>query len=194
VAWSDLAAVGDAVGVLDIDLQSPAAAADAGTHYDDALRSYMVAGERVDRAERPADLVAVGEALERVRHQLAVARTLLDGAEPPAHAEPCLFDPRHGPSSQDVAWAPGGPAAAGEVDGAAARPVPACAADARRLADQLAPDVRLVSLGAKAVPYWDVPVLYGPLLVGYYQRFGGAQRLAELLRGTPLGTALADDR
>ena len=191
VARSDLAVVGDEVGVLDFDVQSPAAPTEAGAHYDDALRSYMVAGERVDRAERPADLVAVGEALERVRYQLACARALLDGAEPPAHVAPCLFDPRHGPSSHDVPWAPGGAAAVGGADGTAARPVPACAADARRLADQLAPDVRSVSLGSKAVPYWDVPVLYGPLLVGYYQRFGGAQRLSELLRGTPLGTALA---
>jgi hypothetical protein len=39
-----------------------------------------------------------------------------------------------------------------------------------------------------------VPVLYGPLLVGYYDRFGGAERLAGLLRGTPLGDALAGDR
>jgi hypothetical protein len=28
------------------------------------------------------------------------------------------------------------------------------------------------------------------LLVGYYDRFGGAQRLSGLLRGTPLGEAL----
>ena len=217
VAQSDLVALGDEVGVLDVDVQSPAAPADAGTHYDDALRFYMVAGERVDGAERPADLVAVGEALERVRYELASARALLDGVEPPAHTAPCLFDPRHGPSSREVPWAPGRAAAgdeadwaaagggagraagggagratsAGGADGAAARPVPACAADARRLADRVAPDVRLVSLGGTAVPYWEVPILYGPLLVGYYQHFGGAQRLSELLRGTLLGAALA---
>ena len=72
--------------------------------------------------------------------------------------------------------------------------MPACAADAQRLADGAPPDVRIVSVGGRPKPYWNVPVLYGPLLVGYYDRFGGAERLSGLLRGTPLGAALAADR
>jgi hypothetical protein len=191
VARSDLATIADEVGVIDVDVQSATAPPDAGDRYDEALRSFMLAGEQLERAQRPADLVAVGAGLERARYELACARALLDAADSPALTAPCLFDPRHGPSVAEVQWSPGQIAAAERGD---ARPVPACAADAQRLADLTAPDVRIVSLGGQPTPYWDVPVLYGPLLVGYYDRFGGAQRLSELLRGTPLGDALAAER
>jgi hypothetical protein len=191
VARSDLAAVADEVGVIDVDVQSPGAPPNAGDRYDEALRSFMLAGEQLERAQRPADLVAVGAALERARYELASTRARLDGHESPGHTAPCLFDPRHGPSVAEVAWAPRG---AGAAAAAAARPVPACAADAQRLAEGAAPDIRIVSVGGRPKPYWDVPVLYGPLLVGYYERFGGAERLTGLLRGTPLGDALAAGR
>ena len=191
MARSDLAAIADEVGVIDVDVQSPGAPPDAADRYDEALRSFMLAGEQLERARRSADLVAVGGALELARYELAWVRALLDGAAAPAHTAPCLFDPRHGPSVAEVPWSPGH-AGAGDRDGA--RPVPACATDAQRLADGAPPDVRIVSAGGRAKPYWDVPVLYGPLLVGYYDRFGGAERLSGLLRGTPLGAALAVER
>lgn len=194
VARSDLATIADEVGVIDVDVQSPGAPPDPGDRYEEALRSFMLAGEQLERAGRPADLVVVGAALERARYELACIRALLDGAGAPAHTAPCLFDPRHGPSTVEVQWSPGQTGAGGRSGGGDARPVPACPADAQRLADGAAPDVRIVSLGGRPTPYWDVPVLYGPLLVGYYDRFGGAQRLSGLLRGTPLGDALAGDR
>jgi hypothetical protein len=190
-ARSDLAAVADEVGVLDVDVQLPTVPPDARDRYDEALRSFMIAGEQLERAQRPADLVAVGGALERARYELACARAQLHGAESPARTAPCLFDPRHGPSAAEVPWSA---ARTGAGDRGDASPVPACAADAQRLADGAAPDVRIVSLGGRPTPYWDVPVAYGPLLVGYYDHFGGAERLAGLLRGTPLGDALAGDR
>ena len=202
MARSDLATIADEVGVVDVEVQSPGAPADAGDRYDEALRSFMLAGEQLERAQRPADLVAVGAALERARYELAGIRALLDGAGAPAHTAPCLFDPRHGPSTVEVQWSPsqtggdrGEPGGRDDRrDRRGARSVPACPADAQRLADGAAPDVRIVSVGGRSSPYWDMPVLYGPLLVGYYDRFGGAQRLTELLRGTPLGDALAAER
>ncbi len=191
MARSDLATIADEVGVIDVDVQSPGAPPAASDRYDEALRSFMLAGEQLERAQRSADLVAVGAALERTRYELASIRALLDGVDAPARAAPCLFDPRHGPSVTEVRWSPG---QTGEGVGDDAWPVPACAADAQQLADGEAPDVRIVSLGGRPTPYWDVPVLYGPLLVGYYERFGGVERLSELLRGTPLGDALAAER
>ena len=190
-AQSDLAAVADELGVLDVDVQSPSAPSDARDRYDGSLRSFMLAGEQLERAQRPADLVAVGAALERARYDLACTRALLDGADSAARTAPCLFDPRHGLSVAEVQWSPVQTGAATRGD---TRLVPACAADARRLVDAARPEVRIVSLGGRPTPYWDVPVLYGALLVGYYDRFGGAQRLTELLRGTTLGDALAGDR
>jgi hypothetical protein len=194
VARSDLATVADVVGVLDVEVQSPGAPPAAGDRYDEALRSFMLAGEQLERAQRPADLVAVGAALERARYELACVRALLDGGGALAHTAPCLFDPRHGPSTVEVQWTPGQTGAGARGGRGGARPVPACPADAQRLADGTEPEVRIVSPGGRPTPYWDVPVLYGPLLVGYYDGFGGAQRLKALLRGTPLGDALAADR
>ena len=37
-----------------------------------------------------------------------ISVTLLDGRKPPERRPPCFFDPRHGPSSRDVEWAPPG--------------------------------------------------------------------------------------
>jgi hypothetical protein len=203
VARSDLAAIADEVGVIDVDVQSPGAPPDAGDRYDEALRSFMLAGEQLERAQRSADLVAVGGALELARYDLACVRALLDGADSPARTAPCLFDPRHGPSAAEVPWSPGQAGAGDRADRGdrgsrggrgGSRTVPACAADAARLADGAPPDVRIVSVGGRLTPYWDVPVLYGALLVGYYDRFGGAERLTGLLRGTSLGEALSEQR
>jgi hypothetical protein len=70
VARSDLAAVADELGGFDVDVHSPAAPADARDRYDEALRSFMLAGEQLERAQRPAELVAVGAALEQTRYEL----------------------------------------------------------------------------------------------------------------------------
>ena len=182
VAREELAAAGDAVGVLDVEVQSPGAPRTAGTRLDAAMRAFMDAGERLEGATGPGDLAAIGEALERTRYEIACTRALLTGGRIPERSAPCLFDPAHGPSAREPAW------------GRDERPVPACADDADRLARGEPPQVRLIAVGDRAAPYWDVPGAYGPLLEGYYARFGGARRLAGLLAGTRLGEALASER
>ena len=180
-ALEDLAAAGDAVGVLDVDIQSPAVPAAAGARFDEAIRAFMRAGEQLEQARARSALVAVGEALERARYEIACTRALLEGVDAPEPRPPCLFDPAHGPSAREVRWAPAG----GED-----RAVPACCADARRLIDGEHPQVRLIVTAGAPARYWDDPRCYGPLLEGYYRRFGGAQRLATLLAGTALGDAI----
>jgi hypothetical protein len=146
------------------------------------MRAFMDAGERLEHATDPRELVAVGGALERTRYELACTRALLDGGDIPERSAPCLFDPAHGPSADEVRWAP---------DGGEKRRVPACALDAQRLAAGEHPRVRLIELGGRAAYYWDDPRLYGPLLEGYHDDFGGVRALAALLRDTVLGEALA---
>jgi hypothetical protein len=181
-AREELAAAGDAVGVLDIDVQAPGAVEEAGEHFDAAVRAFMVAGERLDGIEIvPAGLVPVGEALEETRYEVACVRALLDGGHVPEHSAPCLFDPAHGPSEQDVEWGPGD---------AEDRLVPACRADVARVRAAEFPHTRLVVSGGRRAYYWDLPDSYGALLEGYFARFGGVERLAELLADTPLGESL----
>jgi hypothetical protein len=182
VAREELAAAGDAVGVLDVEVQSAAAPEAAGAGVDATVRAFMEAGERLDRATDLRGLVAVGEALEHTRYEIACVRAVLHGDAQPERSAPCLFHPAHGPSAQEVSWGPDD------------RLVPACAQDARRVADGEPPHVRLVALSDRPAHYWDVPAGYGALIEGYYARFGGAQRLAALLAGTPLGQALGAPR
>ena len=177
-AREELAAASDTVGVLDVEVRSPGAPEAAATRFDAVVRAFMDAGEQLERAVEVRDLVAVGEALEQTRYEIAGVRALLRGDEPSERSAPCLFDPAHGPSAQEVAWGPDD------------RLVPACAHDARRVTGGQPPHVRLITLGGRSAYYWDLPASYGALIEGYYARFGGAKRLAAMLAGTPLGAAL----
>ena len=62
--------------------------------------------------------------LEEGRFELACVRALQAGEPSPERRAPCFFNPQHGPSVQDVTWAP---------DGGAPREVPVCADCAARL-------------------------------------------------------------
>ena len=78
----------------------------------------------VEQARAPEDFEPVGAALEEGRYAMTAAKERLAGREPPERTPPCFFDPRHGPSSREVEWAP---------YGGAPRMVPACEADAQRV-------------------------------------------------------------
>jgi hypothetical protein len=118
----------------------------------------------------------VTSALDEGRWLLASVRARLAGEEPPERRLPCFFDPRHGPSIEDVSWAP---------PGGVPRDVPACAADATRIKDGLDPDIRQVPVGGgERRPYWDAGPAYSGWAGGY---FGGF--LPGILWGTMLGSS-----
>jgi hypothetical protein len=123
----------------------------------------------------------VSETLEEGRFAMAYAKALLEGKPPPQRRPPCFFDPRHGPSTEDVEWAP---------PGGQPRPVPACAADAVRIRDGFAPHGRQVTAGGRQTDYWNAPRHFGPLMGGYFNGFGGGGMLPGLLVGSVLGAGL----
>jgi hypothetical protein len=127
-AEEDLVALGDDIRSLDVDIQMPQAPEEAKERYEQALEAYQRASQIFDRARRPEDLAPVSETLEEGRYAMAYAKAVLDGKPRPERRPPCFFDPRHGPSVEEVQWAP---------PGGAARPVPACAADALRIKEGL---------------------------------------------------------
>ena len=104
---------------------------------------------------------------------MEAAKAELAGGEAPERRPPCFFDPRHGPSVDDVEWAPPG----GEP-----RPVPVCAADLQRIRDGIEPDSRQVPYGGQMVPYWAAGPAYMPWAGGF---FGGG-----LLPGLFIGSLL----
>ncbi|HSK36760.1 MAG TPA: hypothetical protein VLA80_08490 [Actinomycetota bacterium] len=179
VANEDLVALGDDIRALDLDTSRPDADPEAVRHYTEAVDQYQKAATALDRARRTEDLAPMSTALEAGRYSMAAAKAILEGRPVPERRPPCFFDPRHGPSVEDVEWAP--------PDGAPRR-VPACAADAQRIHDGLEPESRQVLAGAggRMTPYWNAPGYYGPWAGGY---FGGFP-MGGLFTGLALGSFL----
>jgi hypothetical protein len=180
-AQDDLVALGDDIRSLDVDIQMPGVSAEAKQRYDQALQAYQRASEIFDRAHRPEDLAPVSETLEEGRYAMAYTKAVLEGRPPPERRPPCFFDPRHGPSVDDVSWAP---------PGGVARPVPACAADALRIKEGFEPHGRQVLVNGRPTAYWNAPRHYGPWAGGYFNGFGGGGLLSTLLVGSALGAGL----
>ena len=180
-AQEDLIALGDDIRSLDVDIGMPGISEEAKQRYDQALQAYQRASDVFDRAQRPEDLAPVTETLEEGRYAMAYAKALLAGKPPPQRRPPCFFDPRHGPSTEDVEWAP---------PGGTPRPVPACAADAVRIKEGFAPHGRQVLVNGRPTDYWNAPRHYGPWAGGYFNGFGGGGLLSGLLMGSALGAGL----
>lgn len=123
-ARDDLVALGDDIRALDVDVQMPQVDQAAKDDYARALECYEQANQVFEGARHPQDLAGVTAALEEGRFTMVCAKARLEGREAPERRPPCFFDPRHGPSTRDVDWAP---------PSGAPRPVPACAADAQRI-------------------------------------------------------------
>ena len=121
----------------------------------------------------------VTAALEEGRFEMASAKALLEGRRIPERTPPCFFDPRHGPSTREVEWAPAG---------GVPRAVPACEADALRVEEGGDPDIREIAVDGARVPYWNAPAHYGPWAGGYFGSFGGL--FPGLLVGSMLGGSL----
>jgi hypothetical protein len=179
VARDDLVALGEDIRALDMDVAMPNADREAKDHYNQAVEVYTSAEQALGRARRPEDLEPVSSELERGRYEMQAAKGLLAGERAPERRAPCFFDPRHGPSTRDIDWAP---------PGGMPRPVPACEADALRIEEGLDPSVREIDYAGQRVPYWAAPPMYTPFFGGFYGGFGGfGGFLPGLLIGEMLG-------
>ncbi len=181
VARDDLVSLGEDIRSLDVDVQMKGVSQDALARYNQALEAYDRANKVFEAARRPEDLATVSETLEEGRYAMLAAKAHLEGREPPARTPPCFFDPRHGPSTEEVDWAP---------EGGAPRPVPACRADAVRVQDGFNPHGRQVMVNGRPTNYWNAPAHYGPYAGGYFGGFGGGGMMQGLLMGSLLGGAL----
>jgi hypothetical protein len=181
-AREDLVALGEDIRALDLDVEMPSTSAEARAAYGRALDAYERADGLVDRARRPEDLQQVAAALEEGRFEMASAKALLEGRQPPERRPPCFFDPRHGPSDRDVEWAP---------PGGSPRQVPACEADAQRVERGLEPATREVSYRGERYPYWGAPGPFSPYAGGYFGAWGGL--LPGILLGSMVGGGWGGD-
>src|SRR4051812_37848235 len=160
----DLVALGEDIRALDLDVQMPNADPAAKEDYARAVDAYDRANRAFESARVAEDLQPAAEALEEGRWAMTSAKARLEGRRPPERRAPCFFDPRHGPSSREVEWAP--PAGT-------PRPVPACEADAQRVERGEDPHARELVVGGRSVPYWDAGPAYAPFYGGFFGGFGG---------------------
>ncbi|GAA1810304.1 hypothetical protein [Actinomadura chokoriensis] len=177
----DVTRLGEDIARLDLDVMDkgldPATRAD----YEHALNSYDQAKRATEHAARPQDMQQVTTALEDGRYYMTATRARLAGEPVPERRPPCFFNPQHGPSVEDVMWAP---------PGGSARSVPACAADAEAVLHGTDPDIRMVPYRGARRPYWNAGPAYAPYAGGYYYGYGGFDLLGGLLIGTALGSLM----
>ena len=158
----------------------------AGRQLDDATRqdyrraldAYDAAKAALGRIQQPDDVRGITGILEDGRYAVACVQARLAGRPVPARLPPCFFNPQHGPSSENVDWAP---------PGGVPRSVPACPADAERVRLGAEPDVRKVPVGAGRAPYWQGGPGYAPYAQGYFSPFA----MTGLLPGLFLGSMLS---
>ncbi|MFE5869643.1 hypothetical protein ACFQ6V_13475 [Streptomyces roseifaciens] len=178
VVDEDITAFGEELDRLDFHPSEPGADDAMRRDYEEALDAYEEAKSKMAAAAHPEDVTAVTATLDKGRFALATLAARRSGAPLPERRVPCFFDPRHGPSVQDVEWAP---------PGGAQRTVPACAADAATVAEGREPLSRTVDTADGRQPYWNAGPAYAPWAGGY---FGGGL-LPGLLVGTMLGGMLS---
>ena len=117
----------------------------------------------VGKVTQAEEIKHVIEILEDGRYAAACVRARVNGEPLPQRRPSCFFNPQHGPSVEDVSWAP---------PGGAPREVPACAADAERVRAGAEPDVRKVMVGPQRVPYWEGGPAYSPYAQGMFGALG----------------------
>lgn len=177
-AEEDVTRLGEEVAALDTSTAGHDLDEATRQDYQQALDSYDHAKEALARIERPADVTRVTEALEDGRYAITCVKARLAGDPLPTRRPPCFFNPQHGPSTDDVEWAP---------PGGVKRSVPACAADAERVRAGAEPITRkvLASDGSRK-PYWEAGPAYAPWARGYYSSYAGSGLLPGVLVGAML--------
>ena len=176
-ADEDVTTFGEELQRLDADVAGHPLNEPMQQDYQRALDAYDNAKTSLDAVTQPEEIRHVTEILEDGRYAIACVKARVAGEPLPAKRPPCFFNPAHGPSSQNVSWAP---------PGGVARDVPACPADAERVLAGADPYIRTVQRGAQRVPYWEGGPAYAPWAQGYYNRWSGSDMLTGMLVGSML--------
>ncbi|WP_239647505.1 cbb3-type cytochrome c oxidase subunit 3 [Nocardiopsis baichengensis] len=175
MAQEDVVRLGEDIAQLEIDVSQ----VDEATRndYSHAMDSYDRAKATLDDIREPQDIQQVTTALEDGRYYMVATRARMNGEPVPERRQPCFFNPQHGPSEQDVQWAP---------PGGAVRAVPACAVCTRAVLSGGQPDVRLVEVDGERRPYYDAGPDYAPYAGGYF----GMSMMMGMFSGMMMGSMM----
>jgi hypothetical protein len=174
----DVTRLGEELAELDLEVGVHPLDTAGRQDYQRALDSYDQAKGALDAVREPGEIRGVTEALEDGRYAAACVRARVNSEPIPTRRPPCFFNPQHGPSTDDVDWAP---------PGGQPRPVPMCAADAERVRAGAEPATRQVLVGAQRRPYYDAGPAYAPYSAGYFGGFAASGLLPGILIGSMLG-------
>jgi hypothetical protein len=177
-AAEDVTKFGEELQRLDTDVAGHDLDEATRQDYERALDEYDTAKKALDNAQRPEDIKHITSILEDGKYAVACVRARIKGEPLPQRRPPCFFNPQHGPSTEDVEWAPGG---------GAYRTVPVCAADAERVKAGAEPDIRKVMVDGERVPYWQGGPTYAPWMQGYFAGFATSGLLPAFLMGSMMG-------
>jgi uncharacterized membrane protein YgcG len=160
LAEEDVTVLGEQLRRLDAEVAGRPLDDAARADYQTALDAYESAGRSAPRIGTPEEISRVVDTLSTGRYALACVQARVDGRPVPERRVACFFNPQHGPSVTDVMWTP--------RRGGGTRRVPACAQDAARVAADEEPEVRMVTLRSRTVPYWAAGSAYQPYGEGYF--------------------------
>ena len=127
--------------------------------YRTALDSFEAAQRTLEQISNAEDVSKVTEILAAGLYALACAQARRAGRAVPEQRVVCFFDPLHGPSVTEVLWT---------RSGHGSRRVPACSTDADRVTNNLLPEVRMVKIGTRTMPYWAAGSAFLPYAEGYF--------------------------
>ena len=161
LAEEDVTVLGEQLRRLDAEVAGRPLDDAARVDYQTALDAYESAGRAAPRIGTPEEISMVVDTLSTGRYALACVQARVDGRPVPERRVPCFFNPQHGPSVADVMWTP-------SRGGGGTRRVPACAQDAARVAAHEEPEVRMVTLRSRTVPYWEAGAAFQPYGDGYF--------------------------
>jgi hypothetical protein len=160
MADEDVTVFGEELQRLDAQVHPDRLDEPTRADYQKALDAYESAKQSVDRLREADEVSAVVDTLATGRYAMACVQARVEGRPVPDLRPPCYFNPQHGPSVTDVVWT--------RPKGGGTRSVPACAQDAGRVAAREKPDLRLVRIGSRQVPWWEAGETAGPYGRGYF--------------------------
>ena len=164
----DIGLLGDELRRLD---------AEAATHPpDDASRDDLQAARDAHKTAQQTvgwvtdanEIGSVTETLASGHYALACVQARVEGRPVPKLRVPCFFNPQHGPSVFEVAFT---------AVGHGTHKVPACASDVARHRTKEKPQIRMVEVGGRRVPYYEAGDAFAPYGAGYFTGDVAIQRL-----------------
>lgn len=146
LAEEDVTVLGEQLSELHVDTLTTPLDAEMRGDYQAALDAYERAKTVLRDAGSTDDVLRVDSLLDDGRFARACVLARRDGQELPQRRDPCFFNPQHGPAVTDLAWTP---------PSGVEREIAVCRSDANRLTAGDQPEIRLVRVGDRYVPWYE---------------------------------------